>query len=82
MSILTEDYDEVESDSRDSDDNISPTQDTCCVYLHPRENIILIDHVQMQMCASVVTNFLLFDSHIYCTIITTTGQWRRQGGPG
>ena len=40
MPILTEDYDSVESDSGESDGNISPTQDTCCVCFKPRENTI------------------------------------------
>ena len=40
MPIQTEDYDGVDSDSGDSDENISQTQDTCCVCLQPRENTV------------------------------------------
>ena len=53
MPILTEDYDSVESDSGDADENISATQDTCCIYLQPREDTVCFDLVHMQSMPSL-----------------------------
>ena len=58
MPILTEDYDGVDSDSGDSDENISQIQDTCSVCCNHVKIQFVIDRVHMQKCAFVVTKFL------------------------